>query len=135
MRGVVDSGVAEPAGAKLADLAADLDSRPAAVDEVELVLRVVVVQEAVVAGRHHDRVHAEGCHAEGAPHLAEAVPLAQLVDRGERVSAHSRLTMSSASWRVKARSGSVCSAPCRWSFMRISIAISSSGASKISTTS
>jgi len=43
--------------------------------------------------------------------------------------------MSSASWRVKARSVSVCSAPCRWSFMRISIATSSSGASKISTTS
>src|ERR671930_541493 len=96
--------------------------------EVELVLRVVVVQETVVAGRHHDRVHAEGGHAERASHLAEAVPVAELVDRAKRPPPrHRRFTMSSASSRVKARRVSVCSAPCRWSFIKISIATSSSG--------
>ena len=48
---------------------------------------------------------------------------------------YNRRMMSSASSRVKARSVSVCSAPKRWSFIRISAARSSSGASKISTTS
>jgi hypothetical protein len=52
-----------------------------------------------------------------------------------RVGDQSFLTISSASSRVNARRVSVCSAPCRCSFIRISAALSSSGASKISTTS
>jgi hypothetical protein len=51
------------------------------VDEVELVLRVVEVHEALEPGRHHDAVDAERRHAERAPHLAEAVPVAELVER------------------------------------------------------
>ena len=47
---------------------------PGPMHEVQLVLRVVVVVEAGVAGRHHDRVHAEGGHAERLADLAEAVP-------------------------------------------------------------
>src|SRR5436190_21393254 len=56
--------VAEAAGAELPHLAVDLESCRAAVHEVELVLPVVVVQEPVEAGRHHERVDAEGRHAE-----------------------------------------------------------------------
>ena len=44
----------------------------------------MVVVEALVAGRHHDRVDAERLHAERLPHLPEAVTLAELVERAER---------------------------------------------------
>src|SRR5207237_4923938 len=56
--------VHESAGPELARLAVDLDARPSAVDEVELVLQVVVVVEAVIPRRHHDHIDAEGGHAE-----------------------------------------------------------------------
>ena len=60
-------------------------SRLARVDEVELVLCVVVVVEALVARRIHDRVDAERRHAERLADLAEAVALAELVERPECV--------------------------------------------------
>ncbi len=73
------------AGAEQALLASDLDARRPGVDEVQLVLLVVVVVEAGVAARHHDHVHAERLDTERLPHLAEAVALAQLLDRPEPV--------------------------------------------------
>src|SRR3989442_2148232 len=75
--------VDERAGTERALLAVDLEARRPLVDEVELVLRVVVVQEALEAGRHHDRVHAERGYAERRADLAEAVALAELVQAGE----------------------------------------------------
>src|SRR5262249_47234025 len=78
--------VHHPAGTELACLALHLDSRGAAVDEVQLVLLVVVVGEALEAGRVDDDVDAERSHPERVPHLAEARALAQLVDRREAVS-------------------------------------------------
>src|SRR5947199_7139803 len=127
--------VDQPTLADLARLCADLDERSSTVDEVELVLTFVEVQETLEARRHHDPVDAEGRDAEFAPNLAKAVPVAEIVEGAERVTAHSFRTIPSASSRVNARSVSVCSAPYRFSFIRISIATSSSGASKISTTS
>ena len=64
----------QPALTELTFLAADLDARTAAVHEVELVLRVVVVQEPFVPGRVDDAVDAERRHAERAPDLAEPGP-------------------------------------------------------------
>src|SRR5215471_12292206 len=81
--------VAHAAGAELAHLPFHLEPRRALMDEVELVLDVVVVLEALEPGRHHDRVDAERVDAERPPDLAEAVALAELVDRTERV-AHGR---------------------------------------------
>ena len=75
----------EPARPELAGLAVDLDARAAAVDEVELVLLVVVVREALEAGRVDDCVDAEGLDAERRAHLAEARAFAELVDRAECV--------------------------------------------------
>src|SRR5439155_7101440 len=74
---VVAAGVREPsrrsrldvdeaARAELTILTFHLEARRPGMDEVELVLPVVVVEETLVAGRHHDRVHAERGHAEGA---------------------------------------------------------------------
>src|SRR5262249_43884597 len=77
--------VEEAALAKLAHLAADLHARATAVDEVELVLLVVEVREALHPRRHDDAVHADRLHAQRAPHLAVARPLAELVERAERV--------------------------------------------------
>jgi hypothetical protein len=51
--------VHETAFPNLARLAADLEARPAAVDEIQLVLRVVVVEESLVSGRVDDPVDAE----------------------------------------------------------------------------
>jgi hypothetical protein len=62
-----------------------LDARRTGVHEVELVLLVVVVEDAVVMGRHHDHVDTERLDAERLSHLSEPVPLAELVDRSERV--------------------------------------------------
>ncbi len=73
-------------------------------NEVELVLRVVEVQEALVSRGIDDPVDAERGDAERTAHLAKAVAVAQLVQRPERVSvAHSLRTISSASSRVNAR--------------------------------
>src|SRR5215472_8153202 len=77
--------MAQAAGAELAHLPIDLEPRRALVHEVELVLDVVIVLEALVSGRHHDRVDAERVDAERPPDLAEAVAVAELVDRSERV--------------------------------------------------
>src|SRR5205823_13214454 len=66
-------------------LARDLDFDAAAMDEVELVLRVVEVEKAVMPGRHDDPVDPEGRHTERGPNLAEARAVAELVERGERV--------------------------------------------------
>jgi len=76
--------VEEPAFAELAGLAVDLYEHLAAMDEVQLVLRVVVVEDAVVAGRIDERVDAERRDAEWRADLAEAVAVAELVERGER---------------------------------------------------
>src|SRR5262249_18551447 len=76
--------VAQAAGAELAHLSIHLEPRRALVDEVELVLDVVVVLETLEPGRHHDRVDAERVDAERPPDLAEAVALAELVDRTDR---------------------------------------------------
>src|SRR5262249_3687315 len=75
----------EAARPELSHLAADLEEGRALVDEVELVLLVVIVLEALESGREHDRVDAEGTDAERAPYLSEAVALAELVERPERV--------------------------------------------------
>src|SRR5207302_934505 len=56
--------VEEPAFSELTCLTVDLYEDLAAMDEVQLVLRVVIVVEPLVAGRVHDRVHAERRHAE-----------------------------------------------------------------------
>ena len=91
--------VEDAAGAELARLVTDLDARRARVDEVELVLLVVVMVEALVSGRHDDRVDAEGLDAERLADLAKAVALAELVERPERVvlwhaaTLHRRLTV------------------------------------------
>ena len=86
---------------ELARLVTDLDARRARVDEVELVLLVVVVVEALVARRHDDRVDAERLDPERLAYLAKAVSLAELVERAECVvvwhaatlSPHRRLTV------------------------------------------
>jgi len=52
------------------------------VDEVELLLLVVVVPAALVAGGHDDGVDAEGGDVEGAADLAEAVAVAHGVEVG-----------------------------------------------------
>src|SRR5262249_16706667 len=85
--------VQEAAWAEDALLSVDLGARLPGVDEVELVLRVVEVVEALVAWRIDDRVHAERGHAERLAHLSEPVALAELLDRSERVS--HRLVLSS----------------------------------------
>src|SRR5207244_4782434 len=77
--------VEEPARAELAHLALDFDARPAAVHEVELVLEVVVVAEALEAGRHHHRVDAERGDAQRAPDPPKAVPLPKLLNRTKGV--------------------------------------------------
>src|SRR5918999_2484669 len=77
--------VDETARPELAHLFSDLHTCDPAVDEVQLVLRVVIVEEALVAGRIHDSVHAERCDTERLPHLAEAVTFAEFVERSERV--------------------------------------------------
>ena len=101
----------QPALTELTFLAADLDARTAAMDEVQLVLRVVVVQEPFVPGREDDAVDAERRHAERAPDLSKSGPLSELVERTEGVAAHSLRMIPSASSRVNARKVSVCSAP------------------------
>ena len=75
----------EPARPERPLLAVHLEARRAAVDEVELVLRVVVVEEPLVPGWIDERVDAERGDAERRPDLPEAVALAQLVERRERV--------------------------------------------------
>ncbi len=77
--------VQEAARAEQALLALDLHPCGPGVDEVELVLLVVVVEEPLVPGRHHDHVDAERLDPERLAHLAEAVPVAELLDRSERV--------------------------------------------------
>jgi hypothetical protein len=72
--------VEEPALPEVARLALDLDADLAAVHEVELVLRVVVVREALVARRVDGRVDAERLDAERLPDLPEAVAVAELVE-------------------------------------------------------
>ena len=69
--------------------ALDLERGRAAVDEVELVLRVVVVLGPVVVGREDDRVDAEGGDAERRANLAKAVALAERIERTDLV-AHGR---------------------------------------------
>ena len=70
----------EVAGPERELVVAQRERDPARVDEVELLLALVEVAPAAVAGRHHDRVHAEGRHAELLAHLAEAPALAHRVD-------------------------------------------------------
>src|SRR5690242_15727302 len=81
-------GMEEPALAEVARLALGLDADPAPVDEVELVLHVVVVREALVTRWVVDGVDAEPRDAEGRANLAEAEALAELVEGREGV-AHS----------------------------------------------
>src|SRR5947209_20504678 len=72
--------VEEPAFAELLRLAVDVDLHAALVHEVELILRVVVVQETLVAGRQDECVDAEGRDAERLADLPKAGPFAELVD-------------------------------------------------------
>src|SRR3974390_1999606 len=72
--------VEEPALAELARLAADVDADLPAMDEVQLVLRVVVVLRPFVVRRVDDRVDAERLDAERGADLAEAVAGAELVE-------------------------------------------------------
>jgi hypothetical protein len=58
---------------------------PAAVDEVELLLLVVVVAAGLPPGREDDRVHAERGHPELSADLLEAVIAAERVKRADRV--------------------------------------------------
>ena len=81
-----------PARPELAHLVPHLDASRAAVHEVQLVLRVVVVVEALVLRRIDDGVDAERRDAERAAHLAEAEAVAELVDRSERVAHGETLT-------------------------------------------
>ena len=101
----------EPALSDLVRLVAHIEACAPAMDEVQLVLGVVVVEEPLEAGRVHDPVDAERGNPERDPHLAEAVALAELVEAREGVPAQSFLTICSASSRVNPRSVSVCSAP------------------------
>ncbi len=77
----------EPAGAEhvvlLGVALAEGELDLAAVDQVELLLAVVEVGAAGVAGRHDDRVDAERLHVELAPDLAEARTLAHPVDAAD----------------------------------------------------
>src|SRR4051812_46772375 len=66
----------EAAGLEVAALAFHLHAHDSAVDEIELVLRVVVVEDPVVAGGVDEGVHAERRHAERAADLAEAIAVA-----------------------------------------------------------
>ena len=68
---------ARPEGALLA---VDLEAGRAGVDEVELVLGLVEVEEAILAGRVDDPVDAEGLDAHLLPHLAKARAFAELVE-------------------------------------------------------
>jgi hypothetical protein len=74
-------GVEEPALAELPRLPRHVDPDAAAVDEVELVLEIVVVVEALEVRRVDDRVDAERGDAERRADLPEAGPLAELVER------------------------------------------------------
>ena len=75
----------QAAGPELAHVAVDFEAGGSAVHEVELVLLVVVMQDPLGAGRVDDRVHAECAHAELLPDLAEAVVVAELIERPEAV--------------------------------------------------
>ena len=66
-------------------LAADVHLGRPLVDEVELVLRVVVVADAGVARRVDDAVDAECAHTEWLPDLAKSGAFSELVERTERV--------------------------------------------------
>src|SRR5258708_6132365 len=77
--------VTEAAGAEDALLAVDFETRRAGVDEVELVLRVVVVADALGPRWIDDHVGAEGGDPERRAHLAEAVVVAELVECAECV--------------------------------------------------
>src|SRR5581483_5621419 len=107
--------VEQSALAELAGLALHLDLHASAVDEVQLVLRVVVVVEAFEMGRVHDPVHAECRHAERASYLAEAGAVAELVEGRERVR-HSLLQApASARGSLPRRSAScLCSSSLNW---------------------
>src|SRR4051794_6893324 len=77
--------VAQAARAELPYLAVDLEPCRARVDEVELVLHIVVVEEALELRRVDDRIDAECGNAELLPHLAEPGAVAELIDRSEAV--------------------------------------------------
>jgi hypothetical protein len=76
--------VAEPARPELPRLSRQPEARPAAVDEVELVLLLVKVRPRFDPGREHPSVRAEGRDPEPRPNLAEDA-VAELVQRGKRV--------------------------------------------------
>jgi uncharacterized protein len=84
--------MADAALAELAGLTVNFEPRRSTVDEIELVLLIVVVQEALQARRVHDHVDSEGRDAERLANLPEAVSLAELVDRSERV-AHAKASL------------------------------------------
>src|SRR5689334_767122 len=89
-------GVGAPALAELARLAAALDASTSAIQKVDLVLLVVLVEQALEARRAHHAVDAERRHAERCAHLATAGALPELVQRTKRVTAHRRRTIPSA---------------------------------------
>src|SRR5581483_10657784 len=91
VEGIVDRprsrrlAVEEPARPELAALAFDLDDDSPGMDEVELVLLVVVVREALMPRWKHEAVDAERRDSERLPHLPETGALAELVERTECV--------------------------------------------------
>ena len=54
-------------------------------DEVQLLLLVVVVEAGFDARRQHDRVDAEGRHAEALADLAKAGPVAEVLEMRDRI--------------------------------------------------
>jgi hypothetical protein len=69
---------------------AELDLQRAREAQVELLLLVVEMLTRLIAGRHDDGVDAERRDPELLAHLAKAVPLAHLVERGDGVALAAR---------------------------------------------
>ena len=105
-RCVVDFDVHEAAFADRVLVAVERERRRAAVDEVQLVLRVVEVVRPLVARREDDRVDAERGHAERArAPSGSRSPSPSSVERADRV-AHARESYDPKRNRVSTRSRS-----------------------------
>lgn len=74
-------GMEKPTGRKQSRLAVNLDFGRSGMHEVQLVLLIVVVQEALVARRHDDGVDAERLDSHALPDLPKPVAVAELGQR------------------------------------------------------